>query len=326
MITGKVGLATVVAASVGIAALGPAIAQNYPSRPITVIYPFAPGGSADNILRSVSDRLGETLGQPIVIESRPGAGTTVGAKSVAKSSPDGYTLLSATNATLVIAPAIYPNVGYDPRKDFAPIGQLGQAASVLVVNPSFPARSIAELITVAKRSDKAITFGSPGVGTPTHLSGELLASMAKINLAHVPYRGAPQALADVLGGHIRFVFSAIPNVQGHIKAGALRALAVSGSKRSPELPDIPTVAESGLTGFDTAIKYYLLAPAGTPRAIIDKLNAALRDALHDQDVRRKFVSEGYEPSAGTLEEFTTDIEREEAKWLPLVKAIGLKAQ
>ena len=242
----RVGLAVITAATVGIAA--PAPAQNYPSRTITVVYPFAPGGSADTILRTVSDKIGEAFGQPIVIENRPGAGTTLGAKSVAKSNPDGYTLLSATNATLVIAPSLYPNVGYDPRKDFAPIGLLGQAASVLVVNPSSPARSVADLIALAKRTDKVITFGSPGIGTPNHLSGELLASMGKITLAHVPYRGAPQALADVLGGHIQFVFSAIPNVQSHIKSGTLRALAVSGSKRSSELPEVPTVSESGLGG------------------------------------------------------------------------------
>ena len=324
MTIARIGLAAIAAATVGIAA--PAPAQNYPSRTITVVYPFAPGGSADTILRTVSDKIGEAFGQPIVIENRPGAGTTVGAKSVAKSNPDGYTLLSATNATLVIAPSLYPNVGYDPRKDFAPIGLLGQAASVLVVNPSSPARSVADLIALAKRSDKMITFGSPGIGTPNHLSGELLASMGKIKLAHVPYRGAPQALADVLGGHIQFVFSAIPNVQSHIKSGTLRALAVSGSKRSSELPEVPTVSESGLAGFDTAVKYYLLAPAGTPAPILDKLNAALRTVLRDQDVRRRFAAEGFEPATGSLEEFAADIDREEAKWLPLVKSLGLKAQ
>lgn len=326
MIVSRIVRATVFGASVGIFTINSAIAQDYPSRTITVVYPFAPGGSGDTILRNVADKMGEVLGQPLVIESRPGAGTTVGARSVAKSSPNGYTLLSATNATLVIAPSLYPNVGYDPRKDFVPIGMLGKAASVLVVNPSFPANSIPELIAIAKRSDKAIAFGSPGTGTPTHLSGELLASMAKIKLAHVPYRGAPQALADVLGGHIQFVFSAIPNVQEHIKAGRLRALAVSGAQRARELPTIPTVSESGLPGFETAIKYYLLAPAGTPRPILEKLNTALRTALQDRDVRRRFTSEGFEQAIGTLEEFASDIDSEQAKWLPLVKALGLKAQ
>jgi tripartite-type tricarboxylate transporter receptor subunit TctC len=289
-----------------------------------VVYPFAAGGSGDIILRAVADKLGETLGQPIVIESRPGAGTTLGARSVAKSNPDGYTLLSATNATVVIAPALYSNAGYVARKDFAPIGMLGQAPSVLVVHPSFAARSINELIDIAKR--KPISFGSPGTGTPTHLSGELLASMAKVKLSHIPYRGAPQALADVLGGHIEFVFSAVPNVRSHLKAGTLRALAVSGKTRVAELPDTPTVSESGLVGFDTAIKYYLLAPVGTPSAVLDKLNATLRSALRDQEVRRRFAIEGYEASLGTPEEFDADIQAEEQKWLPLIKALGLKAQ
>jgi tripartite-type tricarboxylate transporter receptor subunit TctC len=323
---GRTGLALVVAVSISTAIVSLASAQNYPTRPITVVYPFAPGGSADIMLRSVSEKVSETLGQPIVIESRPGAGTTVGAKSVARSNPDGYTLLSATNATLVIAPSIYPNVGYDPRKDFAPIGLLGQSASVLVVHPSFPARSIAELIALAKRSDKTMSFGSPGTGTPTHLSGELLAAMASIKLAHVPYRGAPQALADVLGGHIQFVFSAIPNVQNHIRSGTLRALAVSSGQRSPLLPAIPTVSESGLTGFDTAIKYYLVAPAGTPPAIVYRLNAALRSALLNEEVRRKFAAEGAEPATGTFEEYVADLDREEAKWPPLVKSLGLKPE
>jgi tripartite-type tricarboxylate transporter receptor subunit TctC len=319
-------VATIVAVSVGIAASSSPRAQNFPSHPITVVYPFASGGSADSILRSVSDKLSETLGQPIVIENRPGAGTTVGAKSVARTSPDGYTLLSATNATLVIAPAMYPNAGYNPRTDFSPIGLMGQAASVLVVRPSLPARSLAELIIVAKRSNKALTFGSPGIGTPTHLSGELLASMAQIKLAHVPYRGAPQALSDVLGGHIDFVFSAIPNAQDLIKSGKLHALAVSGAKRSPEFPEIPTVSEAGLSGFETAIKYYLVAPAGTPTPIVNSLNAALQAALRHQQVRHKFAAEGFEPSTGTLEEFAADIQREEGKWLPLVKTLGLGAE
>lgn len=326
MTIARIGLAGIAAATVGLAAIKPAPAQQYPNRTITVVYPFAPGGSADTILRTISDKLGAAFGQSIVIENRPGAGTTVGAKSVAKSNPDGYTLLSATNATLVIAPSLYPNVGYDPRKDFAPIGQLGQAASVLVVSSASPARSVGDLIGLAKRSDKSITFGSPGIGTPNHLSGELLASMAKVTVAHVPYRGAPQALADVLGGHIHFVFSAIPNVQSHIKSGALRALAVTGSKRSLELPDVPTVSEAGLAGFETAVKYYLLAPAGTPASVLEKLNAALRTALQDPDVRRRFASEGFEPAIGSLEEFASDIAREEAKWLPLIKSLSLKAQ
>ena len=270
--------------------------------------------------------MSQVLGQPIVIENKPGAGTTIGARAVAKAPADGYTILLATNATLVISPLIYQNAGYDARKDFAPIGLLGSSSSVLVVNPTFPARTISELIAFTRSSEKNLTFGSPGIGTPNHLSAELLASMAGIRFAHVPYRGAAQPVADLIGGHIQILFSAIANVHGHLIEGKLRALAVSSAKRSTMLPQIPTVAEFGLAGFDTAVKYYLMVPKQTPPATLDKLNAALRTTLSDDAVRGKFAAAGAEPSVGTFEEFAADFDGEQIRWSPLVKSLGLKAQ
>jgi tripartite-type tricarboxylate transporter receptor subunit TctC len=318
-------LTAVIAAGAGVFMSGFATAQNYPVRPVTLIFPFAPGGSAD-FARIVADRMSEALGQPIVIENKPGAGTTIGARAAANAVADGYTILLATNATLVTSPLVYPKAGYDARKDFAPIGLLGSSSSVLVVHPSFPAHTVSDLIAIAKNSQKSITFGSPGIGTPNHLSAELLASMAGIRLTHVPYRGAAPAVTDLIGGHIQTLFSAIPNVHGHIKGGGLRALAVSSAKRSPMLPEIPTVAESGLAGFDTAVKYYLVAPKHTPRATIDKLNAALRATLSEATVRDELVAAGIEPSVGTFDKFAADVDAEEMKWSPLVKSLGLKAQ
>src|SRR4051794_29269057 len=256
-----------------------AFAQQYPTRPITLIVPFVPGGSASVAARSVADKMSEILGQPIVIDNRGGAGSTLGARAVAKSPPDGYTILLATNATLGVAPSLFPNVGYDPRKDFAPIGIIGVVPTVLVVLPTYPARTLADLIQLAKQPDSAIEYGTPGVGTVNHLAAELFAQMAGIKLVHVPYRGAGPALNDLLGNHIPLLFSAIPNVHAHIRAGTVRALAVTSAKRAALLPDTPTIAESGLPGYDMTLKYGLVAPAGTPPAIVARLNAALRTAL-----------------------------------------------
>jgi tripartite-type tricarboxylate transporter receptor subunit TctC len=288
--------------------------------------PFVPGGSASIMARAVADRLGDALGQPIVIDNRGGAGTTIGARAVAKSAPDGYTLLVASNATLGVAPSLYANVGYDPRKDFAPIGIIGVVPTVLVVLPSSPIRSLQELIKLAKDSGKSIEYGTPGIGTVNHLGAELFGMMAGIKLTHVPYRGAGPALNDLLGGHIPLLFSAIPNVHAHIEAGTLRALAVTTAKRSAMLPDVPTIAETGLAGYDMSLAYGLVAPAGTPRAIVERLNTALNAALATDEVKKRLATEGAEPQPTTPEEFAAMIDREEIKGSALVKAIGLKPE
>ena len=313
-------------ALVALAAPTIAFAQPYPSRPITLVVPFVPGGSASIMARAVADRLGDALGQPIVIDNRGGAGTTIGARAVAKSAPDGYTLLVASNATLGVAPSLYANVGYDPRKDFAPIGIIGVVPTVLVVLPNSPIRSLQVLIKLAKDSGKSIEYGTPGIGTVNHLAAELFGMMAGIKLTHVPYRGAGPALNDLLGGHIPLLFSAIPNVHAHIEAGTLRALAVTTAKRSAMLPDVPTIAEAGLAGYDMSLAYGLVAPAGTPRVIVERLNTALNAALATDEVKKRLATEGAEPQPTTPEEFAAMIDREEIKGSALVKAIGLKPE
>src|SRR5262245_8153463 len=280
-------------------------AQDYPSKPITLIVPFTPGGSTSVIARAISDKLSDALKQPIVIDNRGGAGSTIGARAVAKSAPDGYTILLGTNATLTIALSLTKNAGYE-RRDLASIGFVGAVPNVVVVNAKSPVRSIAELVNQAG-TGKPIQYGSPGIGTVNHLSGELLAHTAKIKMAHVPYRGAIPALSDLLGGHIELLFSAIPNVHSHIGAGTVRALAVTSAKRSQLVPDVPTVAESGFPGYEAVLGYGLLAAAGTPQPIIDRLNRELRAALATEAVLKLLVQEGVEPLATTPEEFTTMI-------------------
>ena len=254
-------------------------AQNYPTRAITLVIPFAPGGSTSIVGRGIADKMSELLGEKVVVDNRPGAGGTVGTKAVAKSDPDGYTLVLGYTGTLAIGPSLYKSVGYDPRKDFAPIGLIGNAPNSLVVNPSFPAKTVAELIAYAKANPGKVNFGSAGAGTVSHITGEYFARTAGITLVHIPYKGTGPALTDLLGGHIPMAFAPIPASHPNVSAGKLRALAVTSTTRSSLLPDVPTMAEAGLAGFDASLYYGLAAPAGTPRPIIDKLNKVLREAL-----------------------------------------------
>jgi tripartite-type tricarboxylate transporter receptor subunit TctC len=299
-------------------------AQQYPSKSITLIVPFTPGGSTSVIARAISDKMSEALKQTIVIDNRGGAGSTIGARAVAKSPPDGYTILLGTNATLTIALNLTPNAGYT-RKDLASIGFVGSVPNMVVVHPGFPVKSVSELIKLAKAKKEPIQYGSPGIGTVNHLSGELLAHMAGIRLSHVPYRGAAPALSDLLGGHIPLLFSAIPNVHSHIGSGTVRAIGVTSARRSSLVPDVPPVADA-LPGFDATLGYGLLAPAATPRPIIDRLNRELRAVLTNEAVLKLLRQEGAEPMATTPEEFTAMIDREEPKWSELIKAIGLQPQ
>jgi tripartite-type tricarboxylate transporter receptor subunit TctC len=300
-----------------------ASAQPAPSRPITLVVPFPPGGSATIIARIIADKLADALGQPIVVDNRGGAGGSIAARQVAKSAPDGSTILLAFTGTLAISPAIFPNVGYDPRKDFAAIGLVGMAPSVLAVHPGLGVHSVDELIKVAKASPGRIQFGSPGIGTTNHLAGELFASMAEVKLAHIPYKGTGPAITDLLGGHIAMMFAPIPAAHGNVSAGLLRALGVTSLKRSSLLPDVPTVAEAGLPGFEVAQRSALLAPAGTPGATIERLNNAV---LATDEVRKRLALEGGEPIPGPPEAYAADIEREEARWSKLVTSIGLKGE
>jgi len=319
------GIAVLTAAIVfGLAAV--AEAQNYPTRPITLVVPFPPGGSTTIVARIITDRMADAIGQPFVVDNRGGAGGTLGTRQVAKSAPDGYTIALGYSGTLAIAPSLFPNAGYDVRSDFAPIGRIGVAPSALVVYPSFPVHSVAELIAYAKANPGKVNYGSAGIGTVGHVAAEYFAIATGIKLAHIPYKGTGQAITDLLGGHIPLSFSPIPAVHESAKNGLLRMLAVTSAKRSTLLPDVPTVAESGVPGFDAVLRYGLVAPAGTPRPVIERLNAALRATLESGEVRNRLAIEGAEPLPSTPEEYGVDIDHEETQWSKVIKASGAKAE
>jgi tripartite-type tricarboxylate transporter receptor subunit TctC len=303
-----------------------AVAEDYPGRPVTLVVPFPPGGSTTVVARIVADKMSPTLGQPIVVESRGGAGGTVGTRSVARGTPDGYTILLGYTGTLAIGPSMYLNAGFDPRKDFAPIGRIGLAPTALVVHPSLPVHSVRELIAYAKAHPGELNYGSAGIGTLGHLAGAYMASTAGLELIHVPYRGTGPALTDLLGGHIPMMFSPIPSVIGHVGTGALRALAVTSADRSRLLPDLPTIAEAGLPGYEATLRYGLVAPAGTPPAIVARLNAELNAALASPEVQKQLANDGAEPLPGTPEQYGADIDREEKTWSKVVMALGLKGE
>src|SRR6201985_1852706 len=262
-------------------------AQTYPNHVITMVIPFAPGGSTSLVGRVVADKMAQILGQNIILDHRPGAGGTVGSKFVSKSDPDGYTLLLGYTGTLAIGPSLYKDVGYDPRKDFPPVGMIGNAPSAVVVHPSFAVKSIPELIAYARANPGKVNFGSAGVGSVNHITGEYFARSAGITLQHIPYKGTGPALTDLLGGHIPMALAPIPPVHANVEAGALRALAVTGSKRSSLMPDVPNIAEMALPGFEASLYYGLVAPPGTPQPVIDRLNSALREALASDEVKKQ---------------------------------------
>ena len=301
-------------------------AQDYPNRPITLIVPFPAGGSTTVMARNVADKMSTLLGQNIVVENRAGAGGTIGTRQAAKSPPDGYTIVLGYTGTFSIAPSLYADPGYDPRKDFAPIGLIGTAPSVMVVHPSVPVKSVAEFVAYAKAQSQPVSYGSPGVGTANHLAGELFASATGVKLQHIPYKGSGPAMTDLIGGHIPMMFVPIPSSIGNVQGGKLRALAVTSPKRSALLPDLPTVQESIVKDFDVALRYGLAAPAGTPRPIIDKLNKALNDVLASADVQQRLTTEGAESLVGTPEAYGVDIDKEETMWRTLVSGLGLKVQ
>jgi tripartite-type tricarboxylate transporter receptor subunit TctC len=299
-------------------------AQDYPTRPITLVVPYAAGGGNDAMARIVADHMGKTLGQQIVIENRGGAGGTIATRAVAKAPPDGYTLVLGGTGTLAINPTLYASVGYDPRKDLVPVGLIATSALVIVVNPRVDAKTVPELIALARRQPGKLNFASAGVGSGTHLAAELLASMAGIKLIHIPYRGSAPALNDLLGGHVDIYFSSLPPAVGITAEGKVRALAVTGLRRSHVFPDLPTVAEAALPGYEAVLHYGIVAPAGTPRPIVDKLNAALRAALASADTRAILTGTGAEALPSTPEEYAADIDREETRWSRIVRELGIK--
>jgi len=301
-------------------------AQDYPSRPVTLIVPYAAGGGNDVMARIVAEKMSRSLGQQIVIENKGGAGGSIATRQVAKAAPDGYTLGLGGTGTHAINPTLYPNVGYDPRKDFAPVGLIATSALVVLVNTSVPATTIGELIALARRDPGKLNYASAGVGSGIHLGAELFATMAGVKLTHIPYKGSAPALTDLVGGHVAIYFSSLPPAIALIREGKVRALAVTGPQRSALLPDLPTIAEAALPGYESVLHYGIVAPAGTPRPIVEKLNAAMQAALAEADVRERIIADGAEPLPGTPEEYAADIDREETKWSKVVRVSGAKVE
>ncbi|HZP77003.1 MAG TPA: tripartite tricarboxylate transporter substrate binding protein [Pseudolabrys sp.] len=301
-------------------------ATDFPTRPITLIVPYAAGGGNDAMARAVADHMGHTLGQAVVVENRGGAGGTIATRQLAKSPADGYTLCIGGTGTLAIGPTLYGHVGYDPRKDFAPIGLIASGPLIVLVHPSLPAKNIQELIARAKAQPGKLNYASAGSGSGIHLGTVLFAEAAGIDITHIPYKGTGPALTDLLGGHVAIYLSSLPPAIGLVRAGSVRALGVTGLKRSSAFPDVPTVAEQGLPGFEAVLHYGIVAPAGTPRPIVDKLNVALREALASADVQARLANEGAEALPTTPDEYAADIDREETKWSAAVKKSGAKVE
>jgi tripartite-type tricarboxylate transporter receptor subunit TctC len=300
------------------------LAQPYPSKPVRLIVGLAPGGATDIMARTLVPGLSEELGQPVVVDNRPGAAGTIGAGIVAKSPPDGYTLLSAGPGSLVINPLLGA-VPYDPARDFAPIAVVATAPNVLVVHPAVPAQSVGELIALARSRPGALNYASGGIGSTPHLAAALFAAMAGIRIAHVPYKGTGPAVTDLLGGQVQMAVLGIPTVLPHVRSGKLRPLAVTGKRRSPELPEVPTVDEAGVAGYEVSPWYGLLAPAATPSAIVARLSAEVNAVVRRAEFKQKLAAQGAEPEGSTPEEFAAYLRAEAARWAPVVKASGARA-
>lgn len=301
-------------------------AQNvdYPTRPISLIVPFSPGGGNDIMARLVGERMSRTLGQQVVVENRPGAGGNIGSRQAAHSAPDGYTILLAFTGTIGINPSLYANLGYDPNKELTPIGSISTTPAVLVVHASLPVHNLSDLIAYAKAEQGLVNYASSGVGTVTHIATEMLADAAGIELKQIPYKGTGPAISDLLGGHIKVMMPPIPAVISQLNAGVLRAIGVTSPERSPLLPDVPTLSEAGLPGFSSEQRYGLLAPAGTPKPIIDRLNKELRAALADETVRARILEDGATPRPDTPEEYGAAIARDQKTWGGIVRKLGLR--
>lgn len=308
------------------AATLPAQAQTtYPTRAVRLIVPSSPGGGTDISARILAPQLTQFLGQQVIVENRPGAGTMIGGEAVARAAPDGYTLLMGVS-TLAINPAMYKKVPYDALKDLAPISQAVSLSNVLVVHPSLPPRNVREFVAFVKARPGQINFASAGVGTSPHLSMELLLVLARLNMVHVPYKGSGPGVSDLVAGHVPVMMPNMLSAQPHIKSGRLRALGVTGSKRAPGADDIPTIAEAGVAGYEAVQWYGVLAPANTPRDIITKLHAGTVRALQNPDVRQRLLNDGAEPVGSSPEEFSAYLRSETEKWAKVIKAAGIKPE
>jgi tripartite-type tricarboxylate transporter receptor subunit TctC len=298
-------------------------AQGYPAKPIRWIVPFPPGGGTDFVSRTLAPKLAEALGQQVVIDNRPGSGGTIGLAIAAKAPADGYHVVTAQTANIAIAPALYRKLGYDALKDFTPITRAVSAPLILVSHPSFPARNVADLIKIARAKPGEITYGSPGNGTGGHLGSEMIKLMAKVDMVHVPYKGASPALTDLLGGQIALYLSSLPPAVPMVKSGRLKALGVTGIKRASSLPDVPTIAESGLPGYAVESWYGVFVPAGTPKDIVTRLNTDLVRILGSNEVRDRLAADGSEATPTKAEEFAAFVRDEHQKWGRVVREARL---
>ena len=324
----KIQLLTLLAAGMTLAAPLAAHAQtpasDWPNKPIRWVIPFPPGGAMDAIARTLGEKAGKTLGQPFVIDNKPGAGGNIGADFVAKSPADGYTLM-ITSIGMATNKPLYGKLSYDPVKDFAPVSLLAVVPNVLVTNSTQPnIKTVTDLIATAKKEPGKLTYASAGNGTSIHLAGEVFTSLAKIDMMHVPYKGSGPAVADLLGGQVNYMFDSITSARPHIQSGKLRALGVTTAKRSSALPNVPTLAEAGLPGYEVSPWFAVFMPAGTPKPVITKLNAALLDAMKQPDVRARFETIGAESIGSTPDEMAAHLARESARWSKLIAERGIK--
>ena len=305
--------------------MGTAFSQTYPSKPIRIVVPYAPGGTADMLSRAVAQKLNAAWSQQVLVDNRPGASGMIGADAVAKAAPDGYTLLMAYTAEISIMPGLMKKMAYDAQRDLAPVTLAAITPMVLVIHPSLPSRTLKEFIALARARPGELPYASAGSGSPAHLAFELMQRAAKITMTHVPYKGAAPALVDLIGGHVVIYFSGMPPAMPHVRAGKLRALAVSTAKRSPAATDIPTVAEAGIPGFDVPTWFGVLVPAATPKDVVQKLNGAIAQALKSPDLREQMAREGAETAPNSPEEFATFIRNETAKFAKVIKESGATA-
>lgn len=302
--------------------LAAAQTDRYPTRPVNLVVPYPPGGSADILARSVGQKLGERLGQVVVVENKPGAGTAIGAKAVASAAPDGYTLLLGTVSSQAINPSM-SKVGYDALKDFVAVSPVAAIPFVLVAHPSLPAATVPELLTMAKASPGKIAYASAGPGTSNHLAGELLAATAQVNLLHVPYKGSAPALNDVLAGHVPLMFDLLATALPVVQSGKLKPLAITSKERSPLLPNVPTARESGLRDYEVTAWFGIFAPAGTPAPVVSRLNTELTAVLQAPDMQKRLRELGAEPETGSIEAYGSFVREEAGKWQTVIRKAGL---
>jgi tripartite-type tricarboxylate transporter receptor subunit TctC len=314
----------IAALAISFAVAGPALGQAFPSKPMRIVVPFTPAGAVDIATRATANELTKILGQPVAVENKPGAGGNLGVLEVARSAPDGYSMVMSTSGIQAINPALYAKMPLDPNKELVSVAPIVSLSNVLVVHPSVPAKSVKEVIELAKKDPGKWTYASSGNGTSIHMSGAMFTQLTGTDIVHIPYKGSAPAITDLLAGQTNMMFDNIPSALPHIKSGKLRALATTGGKRDPALPDLPTVAESGVKGYESGVWFGIMVPAATPREVIMKLNAAAVQATKAPEFVKRMTDLGYNIIPGTPEQMTNMLKEEVARWAPIVKASGAK--